>query len=123
MALLEAVAVVVMSEGRDRTGAVLSILMVTETEWERPPLLVAEQVSVMPAVSDVRFNAVQPVEEEMPVSGSSTDQLTVTSLVYQPPDPKVPPTLGVITGAELSSANVSLEQPSKLPVQVGLITM
>lgn len=113
------VAVVVMSEGRDNVGAVLSILIVTEAEFEPPTLFVAEQVSVVPAVSLVRFDAVQPVEEEIPVSGSPTDQLTVTSLMYQPPSPSVPLIFGVMTGDVASRANVSFEQPDTLPVQVG----
>jgi hypothetical protein len=100
-----------MSDGRTRTGAVLSILIVTEAEFVRLTLLVAVQVSVMPALSRVRFDALQPVKEEIPVSGSCTSQLTVTSLVYQPPDPKVPLTLGMMTGAVPSTTNVSLEQP------------
>ena len=100
-----------MSDGIDRTGAVLSILIVTEAEFVRLTLLVAVQVSVMPAVSRVRFDALQPVEEEIPVSGSSTSQLTLTSLMYQPPEPRVPLIFGVITGAVPSTTNVSLEQP------------
>ena len=112
-------ATVVILEGRDRTGAVLSTLIVTETESERPTLFVAEQVKVEPNVSDVMFDGVQPVEEEIPDSASSTDQLTVTSLVYQPPDPAVPLRFAVMTGTVVSTTKVSLEQPSTLPVQVG----
>ena len=89
-------------------GPVLSILIVTEAEPERPALFVAEQVSVVPDVSEVRLEAVQPVEVLMPDSVSVTVQLTVTSLVYQPFDPAVPEMDGVITGAVLSKMVVSL---------------
>lgn len=117
------VAVVVMLDGKFRTGAVLSILIVTITELERLTLLVTEQVRVVPAVSSVKVEAVQPVEEKMPDSGSSTVQLTVTSLVYQPPDPSMPLMFGVMTGAVPSVTNISFEQPNTLLVHAGLVTM
>ena len=93
---------------RVAVGAVLSILIVTEAELERPALFVAEQVRVEPAVSEVKLDAVQPVEVLMPDSASVTVQLTVTLLVYQPFDPAVPEMEGVITGAVLSKMVVSL---------------
>ena len=96
------VALAVRLAGRDRTGAFLSILIVTETEFERPALFVAEQMRAAPTVSEVRFVAAQPVEETTPLSGSSTDQLTLTSLVYQPLLPSVPVKVAVITGGVVS---------------------
>src|SRR3712207_4825557 len=104
------VAVAVRLEGSDRTGAFRSILIVTETELERPTLLVTEHVRVVPAVSAVRWDSVQPVEDRIPDSDSCTDQITVTSLIYQPPEPAVPIIVGVMTGAVVSRTNVSLEQ-------------
>ncbi len=106
-------------EGSVKVGAVLSILTVTETELDKPTGLVAEQVNVVPVVSALRLEVVQPVEDEIPDSGSFTDQLTVTSPVYQPFDPTTPLTLGVMTGAVPSVTKVSLEQPQTFPVQVG----
>jgi len=97
-----------MSAGRDSTGAVLSILIVTEAEFERPALFEAEQVSVVPVVLAVRFDVLQPVAERMPDSGSLVVQLTDTLLLYQPFVPAVPLTLGVMTGAVLSITVVSL---------------
>jgi hypothetical protein len=97
-----------MLEGRVKVGADLSILIVTETELDRPTLFVAEQESVTPAVSVVRFDAVQPVEDMIPDSASATVQLTLTSLIYQPFNPAVPLTLGVISGAVLSTTGVKL---------------
>ena len=97
-----------MSAGKESTGAFLSILIVTEAEFESPMLFVAEQVSVVPAVFEVRFDAVQPVEERIPDSESVADQLTDTSLVYQPFNPTVPLTLAVMTGAVLSETVASL---------------
>src|SRR5688572_31718185 len=63
-------------------GPVLSIFIVTELELDRAALFVAEHVRVEPDVSEVRLDAVQPVEVLMPDSASVTVQLTVTLLVY-----------------------------------------
>src|SRR6188474_545781 len=90
------------------TGPVLSILIVTETEPERPELFVAEQVRVVPVVSEVKLDVLQPVEDAMPDSPSVTVQLTVTLLVYQPLAPNVPEMDGVTTGAVVSEIVVSL---------------
>ena len=90
------------------TGAVLSILIVTEFEPERPTLFVAEQIREVPVVSEVKFVELQPEEEEIPVSGSDTFQLTLTSLVYQPLLPNVPLSDEVITGAVVSVSGVTL---------------
>ena len=65
-----------MSDGTVRMGAVLSILIVTETEFESPALFVAEQVYAAPTVSMLMFVVVQPLEKRMPDSPSLTDQLT-----------------------------------------------
>lgn len=105
--------------GSVKVGAVLSSLTVTETELDRPTLFVAEQVNVMPVVSVLKLEVVQPVEEAIPDSGSLTVQLTVTSPLYQPFDPATPLMLGVMTGAVASVTNVSLEQATTLPAQVG----
>jgi hypothetical protein len=64
--------------------------------------LVAEQVKVVPVVSEFSVTVPQPVDEEMPDSGSVTVQLTVTTLLYQPLAPTVPLTFGVITGGVVS---------------------
>ena len=63
-----------------------------------PPSLSAEQVSVVPVVLFVNVTALQPVVERMIDSGSVTDQLTVTLVVYQPLSPSVPVITGVTTG-------------------------
>ena len=89
-------------------GAVLSILIVTDAELDNPALFVAEHVNVAPDVSVVKLDAVQPFEERIPDSASVNDQLTETSLVYQPLEPAVPETMGVMTGAVLSVTTVSL---------------
>ena len=44
-------------------GAVFSILIVTEFEIESHALLVAEQVSVVPVVSDVKLDVVHPLDD------------------------------------------------------------
>jgi hypothetical protein len=63
-----------------------------------PPALVAQQVSVSPAVSVLIVVESQPIMEVMADSGSLTLQLTVTSLTYQSLVPRVPTMLGVMTG-------------------------
>ena len=84
------------------TGMVLSILIVTETELDRPALFVAEQVSTVPVVSEVKMVEVQPMEVRMPDCGSETVQVTVTLLLYQPFVPNMPEILGLMTGGVLS---------------------
>jgi len=64
--------------------------------------LVAEQVTVVPAVSAVSVVGLQPVEEAIPDSGSTTVQVTVTALLYQPLLPAVPVMVWVMTGGVLS---------------------
>src|SRR5205823_1726506 len=78
-------------------GGVLSSLNVLLTTVS-PPSLVAEHVSFVPRVSAVRVTASQPLVEMITDSGSTTDQLTVTLVVYQPFAPSVPKTWGVTTG-------------------------
>lgn len=82
-------------------GAVASRLMVTDCEFV-PPALVALQMRVRPAVSELMVVDSHPVVEVIVDSGSDTVQLTVTSLTYQPLLPSVPLTLGVITGGVVS---------------------
>jgi hypothetical protein len=72
---------------------------VTGTEFESPAPFVAEHVSVTPAVSEVRFVVVQPLEEATPDSGSVAAHATEIALVYQPLLPSVPVMVGVIDGA------------------------
>jgi hypothetical protein len=82
-------------------GAVLSILIVRDSELTSPAPFVAEHVTGVPAVSAVSVVGPQ-VGEEIPDSASFTLQLTVTALLYQPFIPTVPLIVGVITGAVVS---------------------
>src|SRR5437762_1426530 len=86
-----------------RVGAVASRLIVTGWLFA-PPALVAVHVKVMLFVSLVTVVVSQPVCELIVDSASTTLQLTVTSLVYQPLLPRVPATLGVMIGAVVSEA-------------------
>jgi len=70
-----------------------------------PPLLVASQVNVLPDVSSVTRVLLHPEDWEIRDSGSVTDQLTSTSLVYQPFVPSVPSTTALIAGEVLSLAS------------------
>ena len=70
-------------------GGVLSTLIVLLTVVS-PPSLAAEHVSFAPRVSAVSVTASQPLVEMITDSGSTTDQLTVTLVVYQPLAPRVP---------------------------------
>src|SRR5688572_20018735 len=63
-------------------GSVLSICTVTDSELDKPAPLVAEQVSGVPAVSLVRVVGSHPLDETIPVSGSLTFQVTVTSVWF-----------------------------------------
>src|SRR5258708_747970 len=85
------------------TGGVLSILIVTDAELDKPTPFVAEQVMVSPAASAVSVVPKQPFDEVIPDSGSATNQKTVTPLRYQPFEPSVPEILGVITGGVVSA--------------------
>jgi hypothetical protein len=51
----------------EMTGGVWSILIVTETEFERPAPFVAEHVSVMPAVSVVTVLVPHPDDDAIPI--------------------------------------------------------
>lgn len=86
-------------------GRVVSRWIVTNFEAV-PPLLVAEQVKVTPVVSVVTAVDSQPVWSVMEDSLSATDQLTVTSLVYQLLLPNVPLIVGVMTGGVVSAGFV-----------------
>jgi hypothetical protein len=72
-------------------------LTVNESELV-PPTLVAEQLEVEAAVSDVKFWTPQPELITNALSGSVTVQVTVTLDVYQPFAPAVPETTLLITG-------------------------
>jgi hypothetical protein len=80
----------------------------TVTDWEAvPPALVAEQVKVVPEVSDVTAEAPHPVVDVTADCGSLTAHETETLLVYHPLFPRVPTMLGVITGGVVSGAAVT----------------
>ncbi|MGZ4332862.1 MAG: hypothetical protein ACXVRJ_01125 [Gaiellaceae bacterium] len=70
-------------------GGVMSTLMVLLTVVV-PPSLVAEHVNVLPVVSNVIVVASQPLVERITEPGSTTVQLSVTFVVYQPFVPSVP---------------------------------
>ena len=91
-------------------GGVASRLIVTDCELV-PPALVAVQVKVVPAVSVLIVVELHPVLDVMLDSGSVTLQVTVTSLVYQPFVPKVPETLGVMTGGVVSVGTLITTAP------------
>ena len=78
-----------------------------------PPPLVALHEYGLPSESVVRTEVPQPVSDVTPDSGSLTAQDTVTSLRYQPFEPRVPTIVGVITGPVASSslANVHVLAP------------
>src|SRR5437879_3762813 len=69
---------------------VLSILIVTEAEVDKPTPFVAVQVNVTPGVSADKVAGAQPEEAVIPDSGSVTLHVTVTLLRYQPLLPCVP---------------------------------
>ena len=91
-------------EGNASVGAVRSIFTVTEAEFNKPALLVAVQVSVVPScgVSALKVAVAQPVDDAIPDSGSETDQLTVTGPLLQPLPLAPGVTVGVITGGVMS---------------------
>jgi len=89
------------ADPHDTEGAVASRLIVTDWLAEPPPL-VAVHVNVTPVVSAVTLVVSQPVDVETADSGSVTDQLTSTLLVYQSSLPKDPVTVGVMIGADES---------------------
>jgi hypothetical protein len=88
-------------------GAVASLFIVTDSELV-PPELVAEQVRVVPVVSALMIVVSHPLLELMGDSLSITLQLIVTSLTCHPLLPRVPLTLGVITGAVLSGGELTV---------------
>ena len=69
-----------------------------------PPLLVAEQLTVVPGLSVLRLVGAHAVEM-MAESGSVTIQDTVTSEVYHPLSPKVPRMYGVTVGGVSSAGS------------------
>src|SRR4030095_12312177 len=89
--------------GTISTGAVLSILIVTEALRGRPAAFVAEHVRTVPAVSVVRLVVVHPVEDESPNSGSVAVQLTDPGELFQPVTFGEGVTVGTITGAVVSN--------------------
>ena len=84
------------------TGGVTSIFTLTETAFESPATLVAEQVMVIPGVDVESSTVLQPEDDAMPDSGSVTLQETETGLIYQPLFPNVPLTVGMMTGGVVS---------------------
>ena len=97
------------------TGAVWSILMVADAEFDNPAPFVAEHVRVVPSVFVMRLAAPHPVVDAIPDSGSTTDQETVTLLVYQPLVPSVPVTVGWMTGEVVSAEPRMSTQTSLTP--------
>jgi hypothetical protein len=89
------------SDGKVSVGAVRSSFTVTEAELDRPALLVAVQVNVVPAcgVSALSVAVAQPLDEAIPDSGSETDQVTVTGPLFQPLLLALGVTVDMITGA------------------------
>jgi len=89
------------SAGRDgaavTVGTVMSALIVLLTDVV-PPSLDAVHVNVVPVVSDVIVVASQPLVDRITDSGSTTVQLSVTFVVYQPFVPSVPKRTGVTCG-------------------------
>jgi hypothetical protein len=98
---------------RVAVGAVASRLMVTELEIV-PPELVAVQVKVTPRVSVLTLPAPHPEVEVTLESGSLMIQPMLTLLTYHPLDPRVPVTLGVITGGVLSHVPVTAKEMLEL---------
>ncbi len=80
----------------------MSIINVTDAEFERPALFVPVHVMVAPVVSNVSVVVPHPEEEAIPDSGSEMLQLTVTFPLFQPLPFGPGVTVGTITGGELS---------------------
>src|SRR5207244_4801023 len=106
-------------------GAMRSILIVTETEFESGgfALFDAEHVRVVPGVSLVRVCGSQPLDELIPVE-SETVHETLTSDRYHPLSPSSPETWSVIDGGaiELDSAAAGARAttvPTTASVRVG----
>ena len=92
------------------SGAVRSIFTVTERWLVRPAPLVAEQVTVVARVSDVKVFVSQSLDEATSETGSDTAHWTDTSLVYQPFAPSLPVTEGVMSGALESYLKVAVAE-------------
>ena len=98
-------------------GSVASRFTSTEDDVV-PPALVASHVSSRPVVSAFTVVGSQPVCDEIADSGSSTVQETSTLLTYQPLEPRVPVTEGVMTGGVVSVGVDSRAKPQRLAVDV-----
>jgi hypothetical protein len=103
-------------------GALVSRLIVTESEPVFPALSVAEHVNVVPVVSVVTLCVLHPVVLATPEPESLTVQDTVTLLVYQPFEPCVPVTLGLIVGAVLSTRTVTIGDVKEFPARSTVTT-
>jgi hypothetical protein len=98
---------------RAAVGGVVSRLMVTD--WEMvPPALVAVQVKVAPPVSVLTLPAPHPEVDVTLESGSLTIQPIPTLLTYHPLAPRVPVTVGAITGGVLSHDPVTPKEMLEL---------
>jgi hypothetical protein len=86
------VAVTVSVPGTFKEGCVRSILIVTDTDFDKPAPLLAVQDSVVPEVVTFRVVGPQPEEDAIPESGSVTLHCTVALLRYHPLLPLVPTT-------------------------------
>jgi hypothetical protein len=85
-----------------------------------PPPEVALQVKTVPVVSVVTVLGPQPVVEVTLDSGSLTVQETVTLDRNQPSLPRVPDTLGVMTGGVVSKGGTTWNSGCALAVLVGI---
>jgi hypothetical protein len=86
----------------ETTGGVLSILIVIDTDCDKPAPLTAVQVTIVPVVSALRVIAEHPVVDAIPDSASLTVQLTVTSLRNQLLMPEGPVAVGETIGGVVS---------------------
>ena len=81
----------------------MSIINVTDAEFERPALFVPVHVMVVPVVSEVSMVVPHPEEEAISDSGSETPQPNVTFPLFQPLVFGPGVTVETITGGELSA--------------------
>jgi hypothetical protein len=106
----------------DAAGGVASRLIVIDLDVV-PPLLLAVQVSVVPAVSAVIHVLPHPDFDEIRDCASVTVHVTMTFDLYQPPLPGVPMTVAVMPGGveSFAHAGVATAAPSPRPRTAALI--
>src|SRR5919198_5157935 len=105
-------------------GGHLSILIVTDTEFESGGLALfeAEHVRVVPSVSPVSVLGSQPLEELIPV-GSETAQVTLTFDRSQPLSPASPETFSVIEGGEIELLSAAAGASATAAATMPSVTM